>query len=120
MLDKIEVLNIAENKEFDGSEIFTEVSNQLNAFAFAIHQPLKEKYPKVFEMTEDEYKEVQEEIEDFISSPEAKGIKEEFEAKALTTIATVALKGLMNLKGGEAREFVENFLEKELEKYASK
>jgi len=115
MITKI-VEKIKDN-EFKGAEIFSNISNDLQSFALAIHKTIKSKYPEAYEMTVEEYEEIDEEIQQWILTDEAIEINKKFQLESLSSIIIECIQGMSNLNKDkkEIEETILNILEKDNE-----
>lgn len=116
------IIKTSKRKEFDGAEIFGKINKDLEMFALAIHKTISTKYPSAFEMTNEEYEEIDTELKLWLETDEAQEINRQFQLESLSDILIETINAMHSLE--EDYQKIENtifdILEKEDEKPESK
>ena len=109
MIKSIEILYIGKDEKFEGGRTFERISNFMGAFAQSIHRVIFDKFPQVKGMSEDDYKEIEEEVNNYIHSEEAYIKNKEKQLEALAAIATESITTMFQLVDGNDKEVIRAF-----------
>lgn len=123
MLDKIEILYIAEDKKYSPKDVFNTVATTIDGFAHSIHYATRESFPEALELSEEEYNLKIPEITKFLISDEGKDLINKYEIEALSTIAITAIKAIFQITNGNdklVRQIFDNRFNDELSKFEKK
>lgn len=123
MLERIEVLYIGRDEEFEGGRTFERIGNLMSSFAGSIQRVVIEKFPQVVGMNEEDYKDISMDVEKYIHSEEAYNRNKEIQLEALAAIATESLTTMFQLTEGseeEVKKAFNRFITNEIDKIKPK
>lgn len=118
MLKKAEILNIAEDKDFNPTDTYVRFDNIGNGMLTAGHRAIAEKFPEVVGMQQDEYtKDFTDKIMEYLQTDEGKNRINHFRKEALATMALEALKTMFKITDSpeEIEEYFESMYKRELD-----